>query len=97
MRDPWKSSKTVSVQARLDEINRMLYNETREASTDVRLGIAQDRIYVICFKQGLETVIYECVTVKHLYQVLDSILSDIMYESRPEVMWWNWNDLKDDI
>lgn len=97
MRDPRKSSKTVSVQARVDDINRMLYNETREPQTMVCLGIAEDRIFVICFCKGIETVIYECVTVKHLYKVLDSILANIMYESRPQEMWWHWHDnLQDD-
>lgn len=96
MRNPMKSSKTVTVQVKVDDINRMLYNETREPLTMVCLGIAEDRIYVICYKNGVETVIFECTTVKHLYKVLDSLISDIMFESRPQATWWLWDDLQDD-
>lgn len=96
MRDPWKSSKTASVKARVDDINRMLYEQTNDMSSEVMLGIGDDRIFVLCYRNGVARVIYECLTVKHLYKVLDSILFDIVYENRPEVSWWKWNDINED-
>ena len=90
MRDPAKSAKTVSVQFRLDNINRMLYNETRDTSTEIRLGIAEDCIFVICYSSGVESIIYQCMTCKHLYKVLDSILTDLEYGCDEKKKWWTW-------
>lgn len=90
MRDPAKSSKTVSVQFRVDKINQMLYNETGDLLTEIKLGIAEDRIYVICYSSGVEAIIYECLTVKHLYHILDSVLNDILFETDEKKKWWNW-------
>lgn len=94
MRNPMKTSKTVSVQLRVDNINRLLYNETRDIHTEVQLGIADDRIFVICFSRGIECVIYECESTKHLYHTLDHILSDLMYEKNPNKTWWKWHSEK---
>lgn len=92
MRNPKETSGTITVQRKLAYANELLYNETRNEDTEVRLGIADDRIFVICFSNGIETVIYECYTCKHLYKILDTIISDVMYRCGESKMWWRWND-----